>query len=83
MDPMENTCYCCQEYVLLAHYLAMDICEPHRKHLFWCQECVFIGLLPGNGYMLTMQKTPSCDTGSIVACTYFWHCLEMGLHVTI
>jgi hypothetical protein len=27
----------------------MDICEPHRKHLFCCQECVFIGPLPSNG----------------------------------
>jgi hypothetical protein len=28
---------------------AMDICEPHRKHLLCCQECVFIGLLSSNG----------------------------------
>jgi hypothetical protein len=27
----------------------MDICEPHRKHFFSCQECIFIGSLPNNG----------------------------------
>jgi hypothetical protein len=27
---------------------AIDICEPHRKHLFCCQECLFIGPLPSN-----------------------------------
>jgi hypothetical protein len=27
----------------------MDICEPHRKHFFCCQECIFIGPLPNNG----------------------------------
>jgi hypothetical protein len=36
---VKNTC-------LLARYLAVDICKPHRKHLLSCQECVFFGLLP-------------------------------------
>jgi hypothetical protein len=27
-------------------------------------------------------ENPFCDTGYIVACTYFGRCLEMGLHVT-
>jgi hypothetical protein len=27
----------------------MDICELHRKHLFFCQECVFIGPLTSYG----------------------------------
>jgi hypothetical protein len=29
------------------------------------------------------HRKHSCDTGSIVACTHFGRCLEMGLHVTI
>jgi hypothetical protein len=28
--------------------LAMNICEPHRTHLFPCQECVFISPPPSN-----------------------------------
>jgi hypothetical protein len=30
---------------------AMDICELYRKHLFFCQKCVFIGPLPSNRYI--------------------------------
>jgi hypothetical protein len=30
-------------------YPAMDMCEPHGKHLFCCQKCVLIGPLPSNG----------------------------------
>jgi hypothetical protein len=33
---------------LLARYLVMDIYESHRKCLFCCQECLFIGPLPSN-----------------------------------
>jgi hypothetical protein len=27
-------------------------------------------------------ENPSCDTGSIVVCTYFGLCLEMDMHIT-
>jgi hypothetical protein len=30
-------------------FQTMDICEPHRKHFFCCQKCVFIGPLPSSG----------------------------------
>jgi hypothetical protein len=31
---------------------AMDKCEPHRKHLFCCQQWVFIGPLPSNLHVI-------------------------------
>jgi hypothetical protein len=42
---------------LLARYLAMDTYEPHRKHLFCCQEYVFIGPLPSNRSTLTLLSS--------------------------
>jgi hypothetical protein len=43
---IENTSSVVKNACLLDRYLVMDICEPHRKQLFCCQECVFIGPLP-------------------------------------
>jgi hypothetical protein len=76
----------------------MDICEPHRKHLFnYC--CIYSALHSNGSYPIVAcilridirafasagmcLENTSCNAFSIVAFAYFGRCLEIGLHVTI
>jgi hypothetical protein len=54
----------------------MDICEPHRKHVFHSQECMFIGRLPSNG-------CPSVVKSALLGMRLPNRRLEVGPHVTI
>jgi hypothetical protein len=60
---------------------------PSKRYLTVLRVCfwgnVFSHPLPNNGHGADHIENISCNTFSIVACTYFGRCLEMGLHVTI
>jgi hypothetical protein len=51
---------------------AMDIWEPQRKHLFCCQECVFIDPLPCNGSTCHIIDMLEEYTGSKLLGLYFY-----------
>jgi hypothetical protein len=62
---------------LFAPYLAMDICEPHRKHILrrccaYFSRCLAMDICePHRKHILWRW------------CAYFSRCLEMDLHVTL
>jgi hypothetical protein len=53
---------------------AMGICELYRKHLFCCQECVFIGPLPSNGStfhnIILRAASSTCRDAIVIHCGY-------------
>jgi hypothetical protein len=78
-DPAENSLYCRQS-LFTAPFPSNR--SPTVPRVCFCWN-VFSDSLPSNGHGVDYIENNSCNTFSIVACTYFGHCVEMGLHVTI
>jgi hypothetical protein len=69
------------------HFPAIDVCEPDRKYIFYCQECVFIGPLLINGstchniFMLYMHVYLSMAIqsfcGTLAAFSVSWYYTQL------
>jgi hypothetical protein len=77
------TCVTCQNACSLARCPALGMARTTCKTPLLLSECVFIGPLPSTGRGADHTENTSSNTFSIVACSYFGRCLEMGLYVTI
>jgi hypothetical protein len=73
-EPTESTCHVSVHghWPVTKHWTWRG---PHRKHLL-LSACMFIYPLPSTGYGANHIENGSSNTFSIVACAYFWRCLE-------
>jgi hypothetical protein len=56
---------------------------PHGKHSLLLSRMRVYWPVTYQGIYANNTGKTFCENGSIVACAYFWRCLEIGRHVTI